>query len=526
MRKMVNRKQLLKDIIETQVSEQDYKRIEIWKQVYAGNYDGHLKESTFTIEKGKCNRTRSSLRMAKLVSEELAKLVFTEKVEINVGNATQNEYINDTVLDDNRFYKEFQSKVEIMLALGGGVLKVHPEETEDGYKVKILYINPENFIPISWDNGDITEGVFMNVTQKRDKTYVLLEFHQWEKINNQETGEPEKVLVISNELYELPSMSGASININSNMDMQRVPLTELYEDLEERVIIEGIHTPLFRYMKSGQANNFNLESPLGISIFANAMDTLYALDVAFDSFIREFKLGKRRIIVPAEALRIYTDPDTGEQVRYFDADDEAYVGLKYLDPEKQKVMDNTVDIRAEDHIKSIEALLNILAMQLGMSPGTFVFNGAGLKTATEVISENSKTYQTIVSITNSIEESLEGFIRAILDLSVLYDIIPAFDEDPEISIVWDDSIIGDKYTDSDYYIKLNINGLISKRSIMRKFLGMTDEQIEEELRYIKEEQMTMTPDINDILNADRGNKGPQQIVPPKDDEGDDEEEIV
>lgn len=502
VKRRMNKKTMLRDIIGTQLSEENFKRIEIWRLIYGGYFDEIIREDIFTINKGHHKRPRKHINMAKIATEELAKLTFTEKVQINLSDEQLNDYINVDVLDENRFYKEFKNKVEMMLAMGGGVLKANPIEESPGvYKMGITYVNPDCFIPISWTNGKIDEAVFINLTKKRDKTYILLEFHQWEEHYRQESEALEKVLVISNELYEVENFGNDSLlgMASTATDFNRVPLDYLYENLEERVVIEGIKRPIFSYIKTGATNNFDLESPLGISIYGNAIDTLGAINTIYDSFIREFKLGKRRIIVPVEALRVHIDPKTGEQVRYFDADDEAYVGLKFLDPESQKVMDNTVEIRAEEHIAGLNSMLNTLSMQLGFSSGTFVFDGRSFKTATEVVSENSKTYQTVLDTTNSLEESLIDFVFTLLDLSVLYDIISDYPEDLEVTISWDDSVVGDKYSDADYYIKMNAAGFISKRVAIMKQLGLTDEQAKEMLDEILEENKTFTPSIDDLL---------------------------
>jgi hypothetical protein len=41
------------------------------------------------------------------------------------------------------------------------------------------------------------------------------------------------------------------------------------------------------------------------------------LDIAFDSYQREFKLGKKRILVPDSAIQTVIDPITGQMHRYF-----------------------------------------------------------------------------------------------------------------------------------------------------------------------------------------------------------------
>lgn len=486
-----NKNKTIKEITNTTIDQEHYNRIDKWKAIYAGYLKDWHDVKVNTINNSNKKRRKHSLNMAKVASEELAQLIFNEKVQINIDNDEFSENIIN-VLDDNRFFKLFTSKVEQGLALGGMVLKAHPKENDEGgYKLQVSYVTPDLFIPISWENGIVNEAAFVTITRKKDKIYCLFEFHEW-KLRTNDDNELVKTLQVRNELYEGDDKSQG--------DMKKVPLDTLYDDLEPVVYIEGLTKPLFQYIKPAIANNFDIQSPLGISIFANALDTLYAIDTAFDSFIREFKLGKRRILVPAQAVRAVTDPNTGELHRYFDADDEVYEAFNYADPEKQKIMDNTVPLRIEEHISALNALLDIYSMQIGLSAGTFNFDGQSVKTATEVVSENSKTYQTVVANEEIIEEALRNFIYTLGEVAELYDIFEN-PEDVEIEFQWDDSIIKDKYTDSDFYIKLKNNGIISKKMAIMKILEVPEEEAQKVLDEINEEQKSETPDFEELIGG-------------------------
>lgn len=485
----------IKEIVKVDdVYEEHFKRVDTWLALYSGNNDEFLKYKVTTIN-GEKNRVRKSLRMAKKVSNELAKLLFTEKVEISVNDKAANEYIKE-VFKDNRFYKLFQGKLETMIALGGLVLKAHPEKQPNGtFKIKVKYVTPDSFIPISYDSDEITEGVFLNITKKGDKVYCLFEFHKWEwhkptdEEGNAIEGELVKNLVITNELYE---------GDKNNVDVKRVPLQTLYDDLEERVVIENLTQPVFQYIKPNISNNFDLNSPLGISIYANSIDTLFAIDVAFDSFIREFKLGKRRIIIPADAIRTTVDPVTGQVHRYFDADDEVYQAVNYSDPEKQRIVDNTVSLRVDEHIAAINGLLNLLATQTGFSVGTFTFDGKSFKTATEVISERSDTFQTKQTYENLIEEGLSKFIITICELSTLYDIIDLSNKDINTEFWWDDSIIQDTEAKRDGVLKLLNQGLYSKKRAIMEILEVSEKEALDLLAEIQEESANELPDLEEM----------------------------
>lgn len=484
----------IQEIVGSDINDEHFELINKWKSIYSGSANAWTKERVHTINSGKKPRKLHSLNMAKVASEELAKIIFSEKVEINISDEELNEYIQD-VLKDNRFDKVFQSEVEQMLALGGLVLKVFPKKKYDGtYKLQINYITPDCFIPTAFENGEVTEAVFLNVTKKGDKEYCLFESHKWVVVKG-ENG-PERELEITNKLY----MSEKNGN-----ELKQVPLETLYNDLKEKVYIKGLSSQLFAYIKPNVANNFDVGSPLGISIFANAEDTLYALDVAFDSFIREFKMGKRRIIVPTSAIRTAVDPmNPGTMHRYFDADDEVYEAMNMED---KKIIDNTVGLRIDEHVSAINALLNLFSMQIGFSSGTFVFDGVSVKTATEIISEKSKTYQTKQSNEDLIEEALGKFIMTLGEVAELYEVFSTPDEDYEVVFSWDDSIIRDKDSETAHYLNLMNNQLVSKKFALMKIMDITEEQAIEMLNEIKEEQTTFNPSMEDILLGDDNLEG-------------------
>ncbi|MFS8629617.1 MAG: phage portal protein, partial [Bacillales bacterium] len=287
------------DLKDISVNEEMFQKIEVWKSLYRGYYEPFHKVRYKTISGWK-ERTMQSLQMPKIVSSEMAALVFNEKCEISIDNETVKEFI-DEVFERNSFNKEFQDHLEFMFAHGGAVIKPYVEEG----KVKLSFVTADCFVPVSWNNGRIYEGVFVSEYRKGDKKYTHLEWHTWEN----------GTYVVKNELYE---SNGHELGVE-------IPLSTLFPNLESEVRINGLKRPLFVYFKPNTANNIDTKSPLGISIYANALDTMKAIDTAFDSFHREFRLGKKRIFVPDSMVKVVYDQD-GRPHRYFDPSDEVYQG--------------------------------------------------------------------------------------------------------------------------------------------------------------------------------------------------------
>jgi A118 family predicted phage portal protein len=283
-------------------------------------------------------------------------------------------------------------------------------------------------------------------------------------------------------------------------------LAALYPYLDEETPI-NVEKSLFTYFRTPKANNIDDNSPLGISMYANAMDTLHAIDICFDSFVREFRLGKKRIIVPARMIRQVVDPVTGKQVRYFDATDETYEALSTDDPDTLKIQDNSVTLRVDEHVEAMNALLNVLCLQVGLSFGTFSFDAhGGLKTATEVVSENSKTYKTIKNFQNMITPAIKDLIDAILEVASLYEveyngqnIRNLVANGYEVKVSLDDGVTQDRQTNINEGITLVGAGLMSKFKFLtdpKYGQNLTEEDALEELKRINDERNVTLPQLD------------------------------
>ncbi|WP_227644898.1 hypothetical protein [Enterococcus faecium] len=77
-------------------------------------------------------------------------------------------------------------------------------------------------------------------------------------------------------------------------------------------------------------------------------------------------------------------------------------------------------LRSTEFIASINFILRIIELQTGFSSGTFSFDGQSVKTATEIISENSETFSTRSDNVLIVEEALKELITTIFELAEAY----------------------------------------------------------------------------------------------------------
>ena len=478
-----------------------------WKWVYKGFYSAWHLIPAPTIQDPRAKRRMYYLNLSKAVCAELAGMVWTDQADISLtttGFEPTEAQPDDPlqvwvkrVLEKNNFGVKMLEAIEQAAALGGEAMKVWRDVRRDSKgnevpgseEIKIGWCMADQFIPTAWDNAEVSEAVFISRKAKGGYYYTRLEFHEWDGLT----------YYITNELYRAEIKKDGSTEPQDILGV-RVPLMELYPLLDEETTIQGLEASLFSYFRTPVANNIDDNSPLGVSVYGNAMETLHALDICFDSFVREFRLGKKRIIVPARMIKTVVDPTTGEVRRFFDATDETYEALSTDDPDSLKIQDNSVELRVEEHVGAMNAFLNIFCLQVGLSAGTFSFDAkGGLKTATEVVSENSKTYKTVRNFQNMIRPAIERLVDNIIAVGALYDMTTADgqriaelkERGYEVNIAMDDGITQDRQTNINEGISLVGAGLMRQKTFLtdpKYGQGLTEEAADAELQQIAAER--------------------------------------
>ena len=479
----------------------------MWQAIYKGFYRAwhEINMKTIRDPKGK-KRIMNTMNAGKMACAQMARYVWNERCSITVSSTDDdedplNEYMQE-VLKENRFGTAFGDLLEKCFALGGAALKewVEIPKDENGNdigegRIRIGYTMASQFVPTAWDNSKVKAGIFISREARDGYYYTVVEWHRLDG----------SVYRVTNDLYRMPIKGTEPQNILGWW----YPLNEIYPLLSPDTTIYDVQNAFFQYIRPFGANFADDNSPLGMSIYASALSTLHGLDIMFDSLQREFVLGKKRIIAPARAMKVSAGVNGGRPDRYFDADDEVWEALATDNPEDLKVYDNSVDLRVEPHIAGINGDLSILCAQIGFDPGTLSFDASkGLKTATEVISENSKTFSTVKAHENIIRDSLVQMVHAILELAVHYgltwkgqSIESLIAGGYEVSVKFDDSIIEDKNAEINQGTMLVGAGLMSKKKFMMDTLGYTEEVAEKELEQISEESKSNSVEVTRLFGG-------------------------
>ena len=264
---------------------------------------------------------------------------------------------------------------------------------------------------------------------------------------------------IENRLFHLQNDElGAEAALTDVLGFENIPA----------VVHTGSDRRQFVIERPNIANNVCFDIPMGISVYANAIDVLRGVDIAYDSYVNEFQLGKKRIMVKPSA----TDYLDGEPI--FDSDDLVFYVLPEDVSEGSVIEPIDMTLRTSEHNTGIQDQLNLLSAKCGFGENHYRFSQGSIQTATQVVSENSTLFRTIKKHEIILEQMLVELCRILLRLGNTA-LGAGLNEDVEISIDFDDSIIEDKAADFSRDMQLLNAGILNDWEFRAKWLN-EDEQ--------------------------------------------------
>lgn len=427
----------------TTIPDSFYSKVYEWKSWYQGDVKGF---HNYTVQNGerqvKCRRY--SLGMGKKLCEDWANLLMNEKVQITLEGRKEQDFI-DLVLTENNFTVKANEMQEMKSALGtvAYIPRVIGQEISESGDIvpgnasgiMLDYVTIENIYPLSWQNGYISECAFSSEVTRGGKDYLYLQIHRREDNGN---------YVIENRIYRYDNEQLADEQLVNVKGFENIP----------PVVHTGSDKRQFVIDRPNIANNINYLLPTGIAIYANAIDVLQGVDIAYDSYVNEFKLGKKRIMVKPSAAQ-YLDGTPA-----FDPDDVVFYVMPEDTEDGAVVTPIDMTLRTAEHNTGIQDQLNILSSKCGFGETYYRFDGGSVATATQVISENSTMFRTIKKMEIVLEQALVELCRILLRMGNTA-MNAGLNEDVEISIDFDDSIIEDKQTDFSRDMQLLSAGIMN-----------------------------------------------------------------
>jgi len=434
-----------------------YGQIDVWKSWYDGNVRGFHDYRVFNGQKTvQCRRY--TMGMGKKVAEDWANLLMNEKVKITLEGQREQEFF-DSVCKANNFFVKANEMQEMKSGLGtvayvprvtnvqfGGFIgKIGRLLGVGKAAIKIDYVTAQNIFPLSWENGQVYECAFTSSVVAKGEKYLYLQIHRVGGDGN---------YIIENSLFRDNNGGLSKVSIRTIPRFEKVAPVVYTGSPERQFVIDRLNI----------ANNYDYTLPMGIPAYANAIDQIKGVDIAYDSYVNEFVLGKKRVMIQPGATK------TIEGDSVFDPNDVTF----YVLPEDVKdgnlITPIDMALRTQEHNAGLQDMLNALSSRCGFGENHYRFDNGSIATATQVISENSTMFRTIKKHENILGSCLEELARIILRLgnSVLH---MGLKEDVEISIDFDDSIIEDKQSDFSRDIQLLDAGIMNAWEFRAKWMN-------------------------------------------------------
>ena len=393
-----------------------------------------------------------SLNIASQSCGDISDFYFNEKLDITIDNEDIQEKIK-TILMQNNFLYNCNNLMQLTEALGTGAIVPYL----DNDKLRINYIAAPNIVILSCRESIPTEMLFWSEEKTKEGTEIYINTHLLDENDN---------YVIYNKKF--------LVDTNGNVSEK-----EIEEKLKE--IKTGSPLPKFGLLKTPLVNNKNINSPYGISIYANAIDNILSIDRVFDSLDNEIALGKKRVYVSPKAASFNVDSE-GNTHPVFDSTDVAFYMLPGEDG-KELLKESSFDLRIDELSSALQYQLNMWSSKIGLGHNYYKFKQGEVYVNTDnVMSSNSDVYRKIKKQENIITNCLINVIYAIAELIGL-------STEFNISVDYDDSIIEDKDKMMKQAILEYNTGLISKDEYYRQIYKLDEktstkfrEQINEEIK--------------------------------------------
>ena len=408
--------------IDTAISADMQIAIDLWADMYSADNNDDLK-------------------LPVAISSEFTRLVMAESKFSVSGSDEISTQFND-------FIKNLRSQMCVACAFGGMAFKPYP--TQNGLKINLIPAN--RFYPVSFDSdGNIISAVFVDTQNIGEYYYTRLEYHTFK----------DNAYTVENKVYKSLNSAylGTSCSLLEVDDW--ATLTELHT-------ITNVDKPLFAYFKIPLSNNIDDTSPLGVSVYAQAVKLIkqaeemweriqweyQSKETAIDVSIDLFRLEKGKPVLPKGKQRLYRTYQSNPDGDFF---------FKEFSPE----------IRDSSLFNGFNKILQRIEFSVGLAYGTLSEPSEIEKTATEILTSKQRSYVFVSEIQQSLEKALEDLIYA---LNVYSNVEKSPLGNLKLTCTFGDSVLEDTEKEFQRRLQMVSAGLLTKEKFIAWYFGCDEKE--------------------------------------------------
>lgn len=360
-----------------------------------------------------CGKDVHSLRLSAAIASEFARLV-TLEMQVSLSGGARATFLQQQL---SPFLESLRQYTEQACALGGSVFK--PYVTQQGLCIDV--VQGDAFFPTTFDTSNrMTGAIFIQQIKRKNAIYTRAEHHEYSAGTH----------TITNKAFA----SRSSFSIGSPIDLTSVPE---WADLEPEASISNVDRPLFAYFRIPQANRKDRHSPLGVSVYSEATDTIRDADEQYGRLMWEFDGGQMAVDVAEDLLEHKAD----DEITVPKLQKRLYRRRNVPSKDQNFYQIFAPELRDASYRAGLNTILQRIEFQCGLAYGTLSDPQDVAKTATEITASKQRSYSTVHDIQKALQNALDDLIYAMDKLATLYNIAPqgaytaAYD--------WDDSIVND-----------------------------------------------------------------------------------
>ena len=477
-----------------------YTYIDGWKCWY-DNYDETFhKYSETALDGARHVRTMFRLSMAKTVCEDWASMLLNDKTTITIDDPIGNAWLlgdegTAGLLQKLDFWNQSNRLVELMMRSGTAAWVISLENlpvSQDGRvirdpntKIALDYLPAECILPITVRHGKIIECAFASETYQGGHAVIYLQVHRLAA---------DGTYTITNRYYQGDSNSA------EDGGYTEIPLPSGIAP----VVYTGSRIPWFSVITPNIVRNLpnTAANGLGMSIFANAIDALKMVDIAFNNYSRDLRLGGKKLFYNKKLIKTYVDSDgTPHQVAPDDVQQQLFWVDGTGDPDaKTDVYDYNPSLRTDQNRMAVQDALNYLSMKVGLGGHYYVFEHDAVSTATQYIGDKKTLINSIDRHQITIEAGLIQIIKAMLACGADILGIP-LDPSANIRVSWDASFVKDESAERESMRRDVAMHLIPAYAYVEKYYNLSREDA------IRMTAEAAEPEITPLEVSQYGNAG-------------------
>ncbi len=352
---------------------------------------------------------RRSIMPAMRVCREWGSLLLDEKTQVACENQAATDWL-EGFFSDMGFWSKAQDTVVRSFGLGTGAFAIWMDTRAK--RLRVRHYDARMVVPLTWDAEGVTECAFVTRAFSKGKAIDQLQMH----------------LLGAGGTYRIETVcfdgSGNRVNVPG--------------------VAEGIDTgspfPTFGIVRPAVCNTRVDCSPYGMSVFADAVDAIQSVDLAFDALINEVDVSKMRVFLSDVMFDSAKNAD-GKRIPIPFGKGDCTVFRKVMSTE-DTITEFAPALRTEAQSRALRLALQVLGDLCGLGINYFDFDNVGyVKTATEVSSDNSALMRNIRKHENALQGPISDVSRALL--ACARGMGEKAPDEGSVRVLFDDSIIQD-----------------------------------------------------------------------------------